>query len=73
MGMGGLWNGEIEEETARGNKGKGGSWTLKKKKKSLLPKGKNEWERGGERDLRQKKARKKLKELEPNIHKWGKN
>lgn len=31
MGMGGLWNGEIEEETARGKKGKGGSWTFKKK------------------------------------------
>lgn len=44
MGMGGLWNGEIE--TARGKKGKEDLEPQKKKKtlkkKSLLPKGKNE-------------------------------
>ena len=50
MGMGGLQNGEIEEETARGKKGKGGSRTLEKKKSPCYQKEKMN-EREEEREI----------------------
>jgi len=52
MGMGGLWNGEIEEEIAREKKGKEDLEPLKKKKSATK---KKEWMR--ERRERSKKDR----------------
>ena len=70
--MGGLWNGEIEEETARGKKGKGGSWTLKKKKKVPATKRKK-WMRERRRERsKTEKGQEKIKRARTKYIQMGK-
>lgn len=71
MGMGGLWNGEIEEETARGKKGKGGSWTFKKKKVPATKK--KNWMRERKRERsKTEKGQEKIKRAGTKYTQMGK-